>query len=131
MRRWICAGGAQGNAREPMIRGRTDDTEGRRRLEGRDDSKPAYREALLLHIAGDLTPSVDLQFVENIMDVIFHRRHFDMQLRRNLLIAQPAFNQGHNLHLSFGQGARLAWAPPSHLAGKGRDPRKGKRRNSR
>src|SRR5262245_38452272 len=114
------------------------ETNGRKReilcVEVPEGSKPAGRESLLLHIAGDFTPPVDLKFVENIMDVVLHRRHFDMQMRGNLLVAQPAFNESHNLQLSLRQRTRLTWdLPPhlSHLTGEGGNPRKDEGRNSR
>lgn len=46
---------------------------------------------------------VQLQFIEDVVDVILHGRYFDMEPHRDLLIAQPIVDQPDNLGLTSGE----------------------------
>src|SRR5262249_8632789 len=61
-------------------------------------------ETLFSGILGHLSPTLELQFLQDIMDMALHRREFYPQTHRNVFIAESRLNQRHDLALPTGEG---------------------------
>lgn len=60
---------------------------------------------LLFEVFHDGITIVQLEFIENVVDVILHGRHFDVEAHRDLLITQPILYQADNFGLASSEAA--------------------------